>query len=72
MQDEGIGSPREEELEDFHRDSVEIRLKLDKERKLRMEYEEKVRKQICRLWISTAIVKFRCNFKGLWQYYIGY
>nr|CAB3266918.1 AP4 transcription factor [Phallusia mammillata] len=41
--DEGIGSPREEDLEDLRRDTIEVRQQLDKERRLRMVLEEKVR-----------------------------
>ena len=44
FQDEGIGSPREEEIEDVRRDALEIRQQLDKERKLRMILEEKLKK----------------------------
>uniref|UniRef100_H2Y5J9 BHLH domain-containing protein n=1 Tax=Ciona savignyi TaxID=51511 RepID=H2Y5J9_CIOSA len=41
--DEGIGSPREEDLEDVRRDAIEVRQQLDKERRLRMLLEDQVR-----------------------------
>ncbi|CAK8697064.1 uncharacterized protein LOC143450627 isoform X2 [Clavelina lepadiformis] len=41
--DEGIGSPREEDLEDIRKDAIEVRQQLDKERRLRMVLEEKIR-----------------------------
>nr|XP_009860814.1 transcription factor protein isoform X1 [Ciona intestinalis] len=41
--DEGIGSPREEDMEDVRRDAIEVRQQLDKERRLRMLLEDQVR-----------------------------
>lgn len=44
LQDEGIGSPRDDEYEDSGRENIEIRLQLDKERRQNTILQEKVRK----------------------------
>lgn len=42
FQDEGIGSPVEEDFEDMRRGIVDVRQQLDKEKRIRMLLEEQV------------------------------